>query len=225
MFFKLSKKSDGRMTPDTVPEVDYYERRDAAGFTRTGDTTFTVTNNSTNQAIFKPIFPICYKDSTDLYGIIKSYSSGTVTVRGPALPATINSFKVGPQYKVYEHYFIIIHATLSEDGDDRLLAINKTRYYWGKPPAYMVWANAFLNTGTSGGGVCHVSLARNTASTDYLTSDIDISAASTSVFESTTNISTTNYLTNNNEKIFINTFQNIGSDGHDLTVQMFWVFP
>jgi hypothetical protein len=59
-------------------------------FTRTADSTFTVTDNATNQGIFVPGRPLRYRAtaSTWRYGIVTGYSSGTVTIAGA--PMTVN---------------------------------------------------------------------------------------------------------------------------------------
>lgn len=222
MFSKSSLLSGGRQVPDVIPEIDYYERSNAGGFTRGSDTTITVTDNATNQGIFIAGYPIVYKDSTDLYGMIKSYSSGTVTICGPALPSTINSFKIGPAYKVANIAFYVSGALTVED--DKLLTVMKTAYYWGGPKAYFVRGRAFVNTAAAGANL-QIMFARSSAATNLLSSVLDL-GTSTSVAETTTNISTTNYLTYLDDKIFLNVDQ-IGSStaGSDLSVYMYWVFP
>jgi hypothetical protein len=59
-------------------------------FTRTADSTFTVTDNGTNQGIFVPGRPLRYRAtaSTWRYGIVTTYSAGTVTIAGA--PMTTN---------------------------------------------------------------------------------------------------------------------------------------
>ena len=70
-----------------------YERWKAAGsFTRASDSTFTVTDNATNQAIFVAGRPIRYRATagTWYYGMVVSYSSGTVTLSGIALTTSVD---------------------------------------------------------------------------------------------------------------------------------------
>lgn len=59
-------------------------------FTRTADSTFTVTDNATNQGIFVAGRPIRYRATagTWRYGIVTGYSTGTVTIAGA--PMTTN---------------------------------------------------------------------------------------------------------------------------------------
>jgi hypothetical protein len=58
-------------------------------FTRTADSTFTVTDNATNQGIFVAGRPLRYRAtaSTWRYGIVTGYSTGTVTIAGAPMTA------------------------------------------------------------------------------------------------------------------------------------------
>ncbi len=111
-----------------------------AGYTRTSISTFTVTDNTTNQSIYKAGLPLKYRTAsgsgTFYYGIIKGYSSGTITIMGAPLPTTVGEMHVGPDYKVV---FAAIQITGSlTTGDDKLKTVMKSGFRWNQSEAYIV---------------------------------------------------------------------------------------
>ena len=92
----------------TEQMIEYYVRRDgAAGFTRTSTSTFTVTDNAKNQGFFKAGLPIRYRTTAGSgswsYGIIKSYSSGTVAIMGISLPVLLVSYVLDLTIKFFKY--------------------------------------------------------------------------------------------------------------------------
>ena len=65
--------------------------------------TFTVTDNATNQASFAKGTPIRYKGAGSyLYAQVTNYATGTVTVRGAAVPNPITVMEFGNMNRLYE---------------------------------------------------------------------------------------------------------------------------
>ena len=206
-----------------------YRRRDsAAGFTRASNSTFVITDNAVNQAIFRPGLPIAYRTTAESgdfsYGIIKNYSSGTVTILGPALPDPLGELQVGRENMV-EQVTINVQGTLSI-GDDQLDAVMDTEFRWGKLLAYCVAARAQVANAATDADL-HVAIGIGVAANDLLNSPVYINLAqSTTAIDSEVNINTSNYDIAYDEKVFINIDQ-VGSTlpGNHLTVRLTFVFP
>lgn len=97
-----------------VVNSSFYKRNDAAGFSRASTSTFTVTDNTTNQGIFQTGLPVRYKENSGdswLYGLIKSYYAGTVTILGVELPSSIYELQVGPSTSVWSYHYTWVGST------------------------------------------------------------------------------------------------------------------
>jgi hypothetical protein len=207
--------------------VEAYVRRDnAAGFTRASGSTVTVTNNAENQSIFAPGLPVCYRETLGsgdfLWGIIHSYSSGTVTICGVALPTTIGEFRVGPAEKVAS-VPIQIGGVLTV-GDDQLDSVHDTYFPWGFTKAYFVRAAGKVKIAASGADL-NIMLAVRTVATNLITSVLNL-AQSTNIVNTGVTIDSSTYLVNLDDIIFTNIDQ-IGSTlpGEKLTIMYTFVFP
>lgn len=76
-----------------------------AACARASDSTFTVTDNADNQAIFTPGTPMRYADTAGSwnYGLISTYSSGTVTIKGQPIDTSHDAiFQFGKPYMVQQ---------------------------------------------------------------------------------------------------------------------------
>ena len=88
-----SRGSGSTPTFQDAPAGGITEWSADVSFTRASDTSFTVTDNATNQAIFRAGRPIRYSDdgSSWVYGIVISYSSGTVTLAGAPMTTSYDA--------------------------------------------------------------------------------------------------------------------------------------
>jgi len=79
-------------------------------FTRASDSSFTVTDNATNQGIFVESRPIRYRETAGswVYGIITNYSSGTVTISGAPMTSSYDDeLQYSDMTRVYQWNFFI----------------------------------------------------------------------------------------------------------------------
>jgi len=207
-------------------ERSYIRRDGAAGFTRTSTSTFTVTDNSDNQGIFKPGLPLAYRTSAGSgafsYGIIKSYSSGTVTIMGVALPSTVGELRVGPSHKVVQ-VSLQVAGELAV-GDDQLKTVMATAFRWLLASGYLVGVRAWVETAAAGANLL-IQLGIGAAGQDLLSSQLSLGQATTEV-DSGVTISNTYYNVDFLDKVFLNVDQ-VGSTtaGEDLTVELISVLP
>jgi len=211
-----------------LEQVTGYIRQDgAAGFTRTSTSTFTVTDNATNQCIFVPGLPIAYRTTAGSgsfsYGILKSYSSGTVTIMGIAFPSPLGELRVGPAYKVAGVTLQVAGALTT--GDDKLNTVMNTVFDWPNSDAFLVAARGKVETAASGANL-HVAIGVGAAGTDLFNSPVYLYLAqSTNQVDSAVNISSSNYAVDFWDKLFVNIDQvGSGTAGSDLTIQLLGVF-
>lgn len=225
---KIFILNSGSHSPDLVvdsSEVFWLNRQDSAGFTRTGDTTFTVTNNADNQAIFQERKPLRYRTTlgsgTYSYGIIKSYSSGTVTIAGAALPATVGQLQVGPNHKVtYTHINIPGDMEVTTDALNNSNLV-QSRFIWQAPTAYCVYLKGQVLTAAAGANL-QIAPAKNSGANDIFSAVVDFGTATTLV--DTTTVNTSNYQIDPDDRILMEITQ-IGSTtaGSDMTVYLVFV--
>ena len=210
---------------ESSTDATYVEQSGAAGFTRTSTSTVTVTNNSINQTIFFAGLPVRYKENASdvwLYGIIKSYVAGVVTIGGIPLPTTLYGFQVGPANYV-SNIPLLVSGNLTV-GDDKLKTAMKTNFTWRLSEAYFIYAIGVVDTAANGADL-HIMLAKNSAVTNLLTAVLNLAQATTPV-DTGIAIDSNIYRFLFGDKFFINVDQ-IGSviAGSDLTVLAAFVFP
>lgn len=200
----------------------------AAGFTRASTSTVTVTDNADNQALFQAGLPIKYRTTygsgTYLYGIIKSYVTGTVTILGIELPVTVGELRIGPAYKVLQVTLQVSDALTV--ADDKIKAVMKTAFHWANLQGYIVAIRGQVETAASGADL-HIAVGVGAAATDLLNSPIYLNLAqATSIVDSGVNINSTNYIVDLFDKIFVNVDQvGSGTAGSDLTLMLIIVLP
>jgi hypothetical protein len=102
-----------------------------SGYTRASASTFTVTDNATNQGIFVPGRALHYtvdSGATVYYGIVDTYVTGTITIRGPPLGSStldslyydVNNVKIVqmpiliPGYYEDGTSFALLHSDLGQ---------------------------------------------------------------------------------------------------------------
>ena len=213
----------------TEQMIEYYVRRDgAAGFTRTSTSTFTVTDNAKNQGFFKAGLPIRYRTTAGSgswsYGIIKSYSSGTVAIMGISLPSPLGELCIGPDYKVFQ-VSLQVAGDLAT-GDDQIKTVMNTEFRYGLSDGFCVGVRGQVETAASGADL-HISVGIGGTSNDLFSSPTYLNLAqATTAVDSAVNISSTHYSIVFLEKFYVNIDQ-IGSTtpGSDLTLLVLGVLP
>lgn len=175
----------GALDESWVPPADW---KATTAFTRTGAGSGTVTDNATNQALFRPGRPLrALSGSTYTYHIVTAYSAGVVTVAGPALPATIDALAYGDMSRVIQETFSF-NGYFSDAADSALIEHDLlTRYIWRHGKAYCVHfsvrplvddsgaAQPRVNVLCAGSAVGNAGLAVNDAA--WVSTTTDISSA------------------------------------------------
>jgi len=128
---------------DDIPNKKYVDSpwKYIASFTRTSDSTFTVTDDSTNQAIFTPGRPIRYRATagTWRYGKVTNYTTGTVTIAGyPMTTSDDDELQFGLKALLSKIAFSINGEFA--DGIDGTLLLNDLGVYrqWSEGEAYCI---------------------------------------------------------------------------------------
>lgn len=181
-------------------------------FTRSDNDTFTVTDNTRNQAIFVPGRPIRYSNTTSIwsYGIVTAYASGTVDFDGVGMDASQDDqMHYGPFERVTV-VNIIMPGNASVDDP------YSQEIYWQKSEARIVRVTLKADTAPAGSA-----LEGNLEieGTDVASSEISITAGSTSEFDSGVTLSRSNSVLEFGEKYAI-TLSQVGSStpgGNPLT--------
>lgn len=157
--------------------------------------TFTVTDNSANQAIFIPGIPMRYASSQGVwgYGVITSYSNGTVTIKGaPITTPAGGSFQYGKKEQV-QQVDLSVAGVYGDSTGDKLASVMKTYFKWNIGSAYLV---AFYATqeGVDAGAEAkiNVKVNGNLVCTDDSNNGLQLSTTGTWV-ETGVGINTTNY--------------------------------
>jgi len=204
----------------------YTQRQDSAGFLRISTSVINVTDNAANQEIFKPGFPIRYRQilnfGTFSYGMIISYVLGVVTIASVPLPNPLGQFDIGTEEK-------LVNVTLEVSGsltvgDDKLKTVMNTDFIWGYSDAYCVYARGHVETAANGANLL-VTLAKGVAISDILTGPLNLDQSINPV-DTGILIDPANYLFVFGSKFFLNIDQ-IGSitAGANLTLLTAFVFP
>lgn len=206
----------------------YIRYDNAAGLTLASTSTFTVTDNATNQGVFRPGLPLKYRTTAGegafSYGIIKSYATGTITILGISLPDPLEELQVGPGEKICQVVFQVVGDL--NVADDKLGVVMKTGFNWGLPEAYVVAVRSWVETAASEADL-RVALGIGAAGNDLLDSPIFLNLAqATDIVDSEVNIDAANYNIAFLEKVYVNVDQiGSGDPGGDLTVELFIVLP
>lgn len=205
----------GRHSPTLVTDLSETFWTEPASFARTGATTFTVTDNATNQALFKRYKPVRFKEGANpyKYAVVLSYATGTVTLGGAALPDPTDTLEAGPSYKT-----TFLHINVTGSMIVTANALNSTDYVrskllWTSPEAHLVHARAYVAVAASGANLL-VNIAKNTL--EVLT--LNLGTATTVVGSSS---ASTDYVLAPDDDIGVEIAQ-IGSTlpGEDLSVYL-----
>jgi hypothetical protein len=134
-----------------------------SSFSRASDSTFTVTDNSDNQAIFTTGRAIRYRATagTWQYGQVTAYSAGTVTLCGAPMTGShddelaydftgdsVVQFDIGP-----------VHGTFASGADNTLLDDRDIWIEWRQGKAYLVRISHRVGVDDSGGSQPNVNVS------------------------------------------------------------------
>lgn len=196
---------------------------DAGAFSRTANSTFTVTDNATNQAVFVPGRPIRYRAtaSTWRYGIVTAYASGTVTIAGaPMTTGDDDEIQYGDMTRVVQ-VPVFIPGYFEDAANTTLIASDLGQELtWGQGTAYLVRVrarNRIADTGATDATV-NVHLGGSAALSTPLTL-----AANATWYTSAVAVSTTNYEVSFDEVVEVSTAKGTNGNAQDLSVQMTFV--
>lgn len=155
-------------------------------YTRTSDSTFTVTDNTINAALFVAGTPLRYRPAggTWRYGIVKSYSSGTVTLCGVAFTTSESAdLHLGVPELVRVVQWTIPGNVIVADPYGASV-------YWQTGAAYCVRTTWKADTAPVGSAI---TANLKIAGSAIHASNISITAGSTAEFDSAVNINESNY--------------------------------
>jgi len=191
-------------------------------FTRASDSTFTVTDNAANQAIFRVGVPIRYADTVGnwRYGMVTDYAGGTVTLSGAEMTTDFDAYlQTGNPEMLRQANFY--KPGEIEDGDNFMGLAT-----WQMSEGYVVRATGQLETAADGDDAL-VAIGIGGAGTDLITGagQLDL-GTSTDQVATTTDIDTDNYNITFEEQIFVNVDQ-VGSTspGEGLLVTLQVITP
>ena len=215
--------SDSRYVKPDSESVYTGWHRVTASTTRINDYTFTVTNDTTNQTIFKIGRPLRYANNIGgwRYGQVTSYEDGTVTLRGAPMIETYNNYvEAGDMSKATQVDFFISGAY--GDGVDGALLYNdaNSKFYWKLGRAYCVEFSAFHKVAdTSTQPKINLIVNIYPVSTDNTNNGIELSTAGVKVDNSATGIETSSYAINAGEIVEVSCHVAGGTgDAEHLTV-------
>lgn len=192
--------------------------------TRATDSTFTVTDNATNQERFRVGRPIRYGDTpgTWRYGIVTAYSTGTVTLAGGAMTTSFDGYlQYGDMSRVVQ-LDLFVSGTYGDGTNTDLMASDMNTYIkWRFGKAYCVTFSAVHKTVDSGTEPkINLRIAGADVSTADTNNGIQLGASGTYVDNGATDISTTNYDITLKDSITINVTAAGGTgDAADLTLE------
>lgn len=186
---------------------DFEPWTDVLSFTRASDSSFTVTDNSTNQAIFIPGRAIRYRATagTYVYGIVVNYAAGTVTLDGAPLTTSYDDemqYAEGEKVITLRDYYPSNLTTGDDQGSPALK--------WQEGTAYLVRVTGQLETAPTGANDVRFAVGVGAAANDVLNSPVYIELGGTSEVDSGININITNYSIAFGEQVYLNIDQ-IGS--------------
>lgn len=197
-------------------------------FTRASDSTFTVTDNATNQAIFIKGRPIKYRATagTWRHGIVYDYSSGTVTIAGaPLTTSDDDEMAYGDMNRVIVETFVI-NGRFADAANTTLLASDlRMKYKWTRGTSFLVMISHIVGTDDSGGAAQpRVNVDINGAN-PVSTSNTNAGKAVAETWTDTdVDISAMNYDINFGESLELRTDENgTNNDAVDVTVMCTFV--
>lgn len=165
-------------------------------FTRTGDGSGTVTDNAANQALFAPGRPLRAKSGTTYtYHLVTAYSSGTVTVAGPALPATIDELDYGDFTRVASWPGPdsgTVNGAFAQAADSQMLAdylLQSTRWQLGR--AHCVRFSIRATSADSGAAQSRVNLKIGSNAVATTNSNAGLAVSASGWVDTTTDIDAT----------------------------------
>lgn len=125
---------------------------DGPAFTRVSDSSFTVTDNADNQAIFVPGRPIRYKGSGSyVYGIVTAYSTGTVTLAGaPMTTSYDDTIQYGDKFRAQQIALVVPGACLDVASNTLMSTFNRTVLKWLGATSYVVSLAVYAQDGDTG---------------------------------------------------------------------------
>ena len=123
-------------------------------FTRTADTTFTVTDNATNEEIFAKGTPLRFRGTGNQwskYAIVTGYSSGTVTISGGTMTTSDDDEMWFGSSGLVKSETFHISGTFGDGTSTGLLASDENRKFrWPYGPAAIVRTIHIVKTNDSG---------------------------------------------------------------------------
>ena len=131
---------------------DWYEYVDS--FTRATNTTFTVTDNTTNEEIFSRGTPLRFRGTGNewsKYAIVTGYSSGTVTISGGTMTTSDDDEMWFGSSSLVKSETFFISGTFGDGTSTGLLTEDENRNYrWPYGPAAIVRTSHIVETNDSG---------------------------------------------------------------------------
>jgi len=196
-------------------------------FTRTADSTFTVTDNATNQGIFVAGRPLRYRAtaSTWRYGIVTGYSSGTVTIAGA--PMTTNDddeLNYGALSNVVLREFRLDGYFAPVTSTQLLADIMGQWARWEHGPAYCVRIVHRVESIDTGASQPRINAVINGNKVGTANSNAGWDVSATAWVSSAVDISTTNYVVANAQTLELFTDANgTNDDAMTASVQLAFV--
>jgi len=184
-------------------------------FTRVSDTSFTVTHNADNEALFMPRTALRYRSSGGawFYGVVDSYSSGTVTLLGAAFSASYTELSADATGSKTTVFHLLAPGDFASAASSTiLLTSGKTYESWDLRRSAIVSFKARVATdyGTTAPTI-------NMAVNGNVVGSAAVSAVAAS-WTRVAGVSTSNYLVNPGDNITLTTTQGTGTAGDTLTV-------
>ncbi|KAF0234076.1 MAG: hypothetical protein FD177_988 [Desulfovibrionaceae bacterium] len=207
----------GALDESWVPPADW---KATTAFSRTGAGSGTVTNNTANQALFRPGRPLrALSGSTYTYHIVTAYSAGAVTVAGPALPATVDALAYGDMSRVIQETFSF-NGYFADAADSALIEHDLlARYLWSHGRAYCVHFSVRPLVDDSGAAQPRVNVSCAGSAVSTSNSNAGLAVNDSAWVETAVDISAANYDITWGETLEVAVDANGTSDNaRDLTV-------
>lgn len=164
-------------------------------FTRASDSSFTVTDNASNQAAFAKGRPIRYRatSGTWRYGIVTNYSTGTVTLAGAAMTASDDDeIQYGDFSKSVAMEIGTLAGKFAESASTTLLDDNNIWLSWQFGTAYLVRFRVRVGTDDSGASQPRVNMTIGGSAVGTANTNAGLAVAESWV-STVTDINTSNY--------------------------------
>jgi len=196
--------------------------------TRASDSTFTVTDNTTNAAIFIVGRPIRYADTVGTWsiGYVTDYTTGTITLAGAPMTTSFDAYlQYGEMSKLIQ-MDVFVSGTYGDTVNTDLLASDMNTYFkWQLGKAYCVAFSGIHKTVDTGAEPkINVQVNNAIISTTDTNKGIQLGASATWVDNAAVAVNVTNYDINRGEEVEINCTEVGGTaDASDLTVSLVFV--